>query len=249
MKYALMIATLCFVGVASGQNVQSTNLRFLSYGEVLRGWNVTSPPQNGKFSQPLPLPTVPNRFRSKPVAYKGGPVLWLFDGPVPAIEPGSPPPSATAEVEIPAGARDTLVVLFALPTPDAAGRRFVAVALDDSPSKFPYGNFLFFNLTPHELVGKIGDQIFQFAKGQTTVVNPGVPPGGVNITVFDPREKDRPLLQQVWDHQPKSRVVVFLREISKPKPFISVSSVAEFEGTAEEPVGPLDARTLSDQNP
>ncbi len=247
----MLIMLLAATSAAQEKPGVSTTLRLLSYGNVLHSWSYAAPGE-GKFAASGALPTIPNRFRSKPVKYQGPAKLWLFDGPLPAINRDAPMPVPSAAVDLPPGCKNALLVIFPVPDAAAGAPKFVAAALNDDLAPFPYGTFQFFNLTQHDLVGTIGDQTFELSKGQRRVVKPGVAQGGMNVTVFDPRDKARPLMQQVWDYQPKSRVVVFLREIAKPRPYLAVASVTEFEGTVEEPAaepaGPLDVQTLSEQN-
>jgi hypothetical protein len=216
--------------VVSAQNKQdkpSLALRFFSFGDVLDGWNFSTP-ESAAFK---PLPSIPNGSRSVPVKVPAVSEIHLFSkGIKPTAEVPAPPPTASAK--IPAGCKSVLVLIF--PVPNSTLPKFVAAAFPDDAADFPIGAYKFLNATGRSISGTLGDSTFSVEPAKTVVVKPSPPKGGLQLILFDSRFPGKPLLRRGWLYRPDFRTIAFIREVGEPVPVLMLDSMPQSEASMNE---------------
>lgn len=86
--------------------------------------------------------------------------------------------------------------------------------IDANATQFPRGHMLWFNLTPHQIIGEVGSaKLAMRPQSRRTIDAParGQEDYHVHIRFVPPGQSHpEPLCQTNWTHDPRSRTVVFL---------------------------------------
>ncbi|MCE9518502.1 MAG: hypothetical protein K8R87_02890 [Verrucomicrobia bacterium] len=162
---------------------------------------------DGSTSQQVELPRM-----NLSVIYKvpAGPLkLHLLAAPV--KPPGQVPPEAPAAV-IPETIGDAYLICISDPANPVVPLRVEVV--DAGEDKFLDGQMLWFNLTPHTVVGTLGDEKLSLEPlGRTLVDAPTAEADSYPAIIsymIKGDEREHPICETRWLHDPQSRQLVFV---------------------------------------
>ncbi len=179
---------------------------------------------DGVTSQKIELP----RLNLSPV-YKvrpGNIKIWLLAAPIGKIEEiPEAAPSGTVPVEV----SDFYLLIIRDPSNKALPLRMQIV--NANYDKIRLGEMLWFNLTPKQLAGKIGNASLKLPPNQSAITNE---PARDNVSYpveiyFRVPNDDRthPLIESQWRHDPRSRSIVFVYDEGKRRA-PRISSFSDF---------------------
>lgn len=123
--------------------------------------------------------------------------------------------------------------------PDASNSVFPArvIVIDASPSKFPAGNTIIFNLSKANIAGKFGDQEVKVGAGQKRVLNPPRSDAGsypVHVACqISPDADWVTLCSSTWRHHPKVRQLMFVAPHNERK-FPRIWTVTDYPQVKEQ---------------
>ena len=162
---------------------------------------------NGTTSQEVELPQM-----------NLSPLYQLPTGPlVLRLLPAPPPPPAEVSPEAPkAVLAEAITDCYLLVSSDLSNT-IAPVKLqiiDADPAKFTNGQMLWFNLTPNQIGGKIGNKDLAMAANSKIILDPPASTNedyNVNLSFRMPgNERLYPLCETKWQHDTRSRTVVFV---------------------------------------
>lgn len=98
------------------------------------------------------------RHRSRPHPYRGSETILFYENSL-AEDGITPIRSTVASVVLPSDIREPLLFFVrGNETGEESGRKYHVIAIEDSPSVFPFGHFRVLNASGANLVGKVGSQ-------------------------------------------------------------------------------------------
>lgn len=161
--------------------------------------------------------SVPRRFLSEEVDLPSG-ALRL------AVLPKPPPPDVeinpnAPSIVLPEGSNRSLLLFFPDPSNNVFPVRVLVV--DASPTSFPVGHSILFNLSNASIAAKFGDQNVLVEAGKKTVVSPPIEGSGsypVQIA-FKNNENSNwvTIASSTWRHYPAARQLLFVTQTNGRK--------------------------------
>ena len=127
-------------------------------------------------------------------------------------EEGRPADSAAPSAKVPAGTRDLYLLLSPDPSNQVVPVRLQVI--DAAADRFKPGQMLWFNLTAHDVGGRVGRQDLVAKARSRVVLDPpaaAVEPFNVNLTFrIAGKAALYPLCETQWNHDPAARSLVFI---------------------------------------
>ena len=126
----------------------------------LIAWESGTPSELAYLSggEPVKVAGINNTLRSPFLEYKGPGTIQFYDpSALPSGTDGQEAPVPLASVGIPPGTKYPLIFLMPNPGGEPAYRH---VVFDDNPSKFPFGTYLFQNLSKHKVAAEMSGERF-----------------------------------------------------------------------------------------
>jgi hypothetical protein len=121
--------------------------------------------------QPVAVKNIRSDVRSEMLEYTGAPLLALYEDTSAA---GAPEDRKTARplarILLPGGIRHALILLY--PNPQASGPPYAGLVFDDDPAAFPFGSYLFYNLSKSAVAVSVGDETFILARDEKQLFRP-----------------------------------------------------------------------------
>jgi hypothetical protein len=131
--------------------------------------------------------------------------------------PAAPAKPADVSPEAPkATLAETVIDCYLLVSSDPANKiaPVKVQVIDADPAKFTNGQMLWFNLTPNAIGGQVGSEQLAMAANSRKIIDPPAPGNddyNVNLSFRMPgNERLYPLCETKWQHDTRSRTVVFV---------------------------------------
>ncbi len=185
---------------------------------------------DGIRSQKIELP----RLSLSPVydIRAGNAKLWLLTSPV--QKPDEIPEGAPSVV-VPAGTFDFYLIIARDPTNTVLPLRMQLV--NANQDRIGRGEMLWINLTRKSIAGKIGKQDLKLPPTKSVLVKePAQAPGDYPVELYfrvPDDERTHPLIESRWNHDPRSRSIVFVFDEGKRRA-PRISSFTDFRMPKEE---------------
>ena len=129
-----------------------------------------------------------------------------------AVDSSEEVPKKAPRVTLPQHMSDAYLICLSDPGNEVAPVKVYAV--DATMDKFNLGQMAWFNLTPHSIVGKIGDQKIDLSPESKAIIDkPMAKHGSYPVILSYVMKGDPsvwPICQTRWQHNPKSRQLVFV---------------------------------------
>ncbi|GEM_PF-4603772 len=204
LKWPLIL--LSFIGIGWSQEPVrvNTRIRFIGFERPLTGIGVL---ENQTFEElRIPSTKIAGIFE-----YSGENQFYLYRkgaGEEPAFVP-------VAQVQIPEGMPEVLVVLFENPEQGENQPEYLVRAVNFSIQAFPEGSYFLWNMTSKRLVGQVGNQSFNLSSRGTQVFSPGVESSAaLDAKIMYYPDPDRESLEiKKWFYNPRFRkMMIFLED-------------------------------------
>jgi len=167
---------------------------------------------DGEKSQEVILPrlSLSPVYKLRPGAIK----VWLLTSPVQAPEEI---PQGSPSVTLPAATRDFYLLFARDPANAVLPLRMQVVNANDD--KIGLGEMLWINLTAKQLAGRIGNSDLKLAPNGTALVRkPAASHGNYPVEIYfrvSGDDRTHPLIESQWQHDPRSRAIVFVFDEGK----------------------------------
>ena len=146
-----------------------------------------------------------------PIAQSATSITILTERPA---NPSAALPQKAPSAALPADCQDFYLILTSDPSNSVAPVRLQII--NANSTQFRAGQMLWFNLTPHRIVGTVGERTLKLAPMSRMVLEAPAKQNGdypVSIGYFAPGQKMRePLCETRWLHDPRSRSVMFVMQ-------------------------------------
>lgn len=140
--------------------------------------------------------------------------LWLLTSPITQIEQL---PEGAPSVVIPESMRDFYLLMARDPSNGVVPLRMQVV--NANYDMIGRGEMLWFNLTPKHVIGKIGKSDLKLPAHQSVLVRePAQQSGSYPVEIYFRVPNDNrvhPLIESQWNHDPRSRSIVFVFDEGK----------------------------------